>query len=497
MASLHGTRFEVRDPELIAELRLELFPQGYHYVDWRRARQSLRKGDIIAPPHRALRVAQDALELTQRFVSPLRRRRLQRELLDHVRFDLRSSDHRAISPVSGLLDVLALWSHDRDDADAARALERLETWFWDDERDGARLAGARSATWDTAFAVQALSHAAPHFDVSAMLERADLYLCAQQIREPALAEDYAAHHRVDPRGGYCFSSAEHGWPVSDCTAEALTARLESPLARPDGDAASEAVDFILRIQNSDGGFGSYEPRRTSLDLEWLNPAEMFSGAMSEKSHVECTASCIVALAAFRERYPDVRRAEIDRAIARAAARLRWAQRPDGSWDAAWGIHFTYGIMFGIRGLRAAGAPFQDPAIRKACRWLKKHQRVDGGWGESHESSLRGHYCDSRDTQVIQTAWALSALLEAHDPNWDAIERAAHFLAKSQSSDGTWARQEPVGAFFKSALLHYEMYRYIFPVGALGLYETRRLERLALAGVALLPRVRHAGGDSSA
>ena len=85
--------------------------------------------------------------------------------------------------------------------------------------------------------------------------------------------------------------------------------------------------------------------------------------------------------------------------------------------------------------------------------------------------------------MIQTAWALSALLEAEDPDWDSIERAAHFLAAKAAQDGSWPKEDPAGIFFFTALLHYEMYRAYFPVWALGLYETRRLARLAIAPAA--------------
>ena len=84
-----------------------------------------------------------------------------------------------------------------------------------------------------------------------------------------------------------------------------------------------------------------------------------------------------------------------------------------------------------------------------------------------------------DSQVIQTAWAMSALLDAEDPAWSVIERAAHFLAERQNDDGSWPKEEPVGVFFHTALLHYELYRDYFPVWALGLFETRRLARLAM------------------
>ncbi len=478
MAMLYGERFEL-DPELTQALRRELYPAGMDRVDFAKARHALRKDEIFTPPSLALRLAYDALRLFNReAVSAERRRELRRGLLEHVRFELHSTDYTCISPVNGLLNLVALWHHDPADADFQRGVARFEGWIWEDETDGTRMCGARSASWDTAFAVQALTAASPHFDVTDALERADAFLASQQIRTPQ-ARDYERFHRIDPTGGYCFAGVWHGWPVSDCTAEAVVARLEGPVAHATVEQMTEAVEFILRTECPDGGFGSYEPFRPLVGLEWLNPAEMFGDSMTEHPYVECTASCAAALRSFRERFPEVMAAPIERALRRAELHMRALQRPDGSFAANWGVHFIYGTMFGIRGLLACGvAPF-DPAIRKACRWLRAHQRPDGSWGESHETCLTERYTPHRDGQVIQTAWALTALLEAEDPDFDAIDRAAHFLASRQNEDGSFPKEDPAGVFFHTALLHYELYRSYFPVWALGLYETRRLERLAM------------------
>lgn len=88
----------------------------------------------------------------------------------------------------------------------------------------------------------------------------------------------------------------------------------------------------------------------------------------------------------------------------------------------WVVYLIHGTLFGIRGLVASGAPASDPALRRARRWLIERQRADGGWGESHEGCGRGEYTENQNKRVIQTAWALIALLEAQEPDWRCIER---------------------------------------------------------------------------
>ena len=88
----------------------------------------------------------------------------------------------------------------------------------------------------------------------------------------------------------------------------------------------------------------------------------------------------------------------------------------------WGVNVIYGTMFGIQGLLATGATNNDPAMVKATNWLLSKQRADGGWKEHFHGCLSRQYVEHTESQVIQTAWALKALLEAQVVDWEAIER---------------------------------------------------------------------------
>ena len=182
----------------------------------------------------------------------------------------------------------------------------------------------------------------------------------------------------------------------DCTAEAMTALLEAHdvdgldqrrRARISDARLEQAARFILRRQNDDGGFGSYESRRGSAILEYINPSEMYGNCMTERSYTECTASCVGALARFRARYPATlrdatRRADRARrrALALAPARRRLVSRLLGRQ-----LHLRHlPRRRGAARRRRAGVRSGDRARRRVAAHKQKR---DGGWGEHWKSCL--------------------------------------------------------------------------------------------------------------
>ncbi len=477
MSAIYASRFQSPVTPLIESLREELYPQGFSTIDFSSAHGRLREEDLFARPSVWLRGGFAIARLYERFHHKRLRTRSLQAILRNIRWELQATTHTSISPVSGLLNILALWLQDPDDADCAKALDQLDGWIWEDETCGARVTGARSASWDTGFALQALATAPERDGIRNALRRGTNFLRQQQITSSFAG--YREAYRADPRGGWCFAGGWHGWPVSDCTAEAVLGIIAAEGEGASIEALADAIQFMLRSQNREGGFGSYEAKRSRVNLEWMNPAEMFGESMTEHSYVECTASCIAALAACQVHFPHITDRSVTGAISRAQAWLRRTQSSDGSWRGVWGVQFIYGTFFGIRGLLAAGACPGDPALRLACKWLLDRQREDGGWGEHYSGCLRGEYVAHEQSQVIQSAWALMALLEAEDPDWRAISRGAQYLLNTQEATGGWPKQDMAGVFFRTALLDYVLYRQYFPLHALGLYEQRRKARREL------------------
>jgi squalene/oxidosqualene cyclase-like protein len=483
IAYLYGRRFRADLGPITADLRRELHDAPYESIDFSAHRHDLAASDLHVRPGPGLRLAYDALAVYERAQIPYLRKIALDRCFTRILYEMQASRHQAISPVNGLLNCLAIFASDPHHPELAPSLAGVEAWRWDDEEEGIRYAGARSQAWDTAFAMRAVLASPAAQRPRDALHRAYGYLRATQIKEELVGGEV---ERRDPiLGGFCFSDGQHRWPVSDCTAEALSAILDvhaDPALTPAkieriADARLlEATRFLLSRQNDDGGFGTYERRRGGPLLEALNPSEMFGSCMTERSYIECTASAVSALsrvlgASGEDSNPLVRglfRSEIVAARDHGVRFLRGAQRPDGAFSGFWGVCFTYATFHAVEAFHAAGVSLSDPAITRAARFLLSIQKPDGGWGEHYTSCLEDRYVEHPESQATMTAWALLALLAAGEsPRSLPITRAVRWLESHQLADGGWPRQAPAGVFFGAAMLDYRLYKDYFPAWALG------------------------------
>jgi len=372
---------------------------------------------------------------------------------------------------------------------------RVPDYLWVSE-DGMKMQGYNgSQGWDASFTMQALAEADLVDEFASMCQKAYSYLERTQIlcsatsrsspafayESPALRQQYFRHVS---EGGWPFSTAAHGWPISDCTAEGLKAVLLlrhhkciQEHCAPISDARLyKALEVLLTLQNVDGGWATYENNRGYSWYEWLNPSEVFGDIMIDYSYVECSMASLSAVYLFHEQFPDHRTAEVRAAIRAGRRFIKSIQRADGSWYGSWGCCFTYGTWFGVEGLVLSGESADSPALRRACAFLLANQNPNGGWGEDFTSCYDKAYAakgmeryGKGGSGVVNTAWALLALMAAKTEDTAAVERGIAYLRAEQRGNGDWKQEGIAGVFNRACGISYTQYRNIFPMWALARY----------------------------
>jgi squalene/oxidosqualene cyclase-like protein len=469
MAYLYGVKATIRENILIRELREDLYTQPYWEIDFSAYRGVVAPSDDRVPTSRLLKVANQLMVRFEKSAPSALRQRALSKLLTHIHYEDAVTGFIDIGPVNSVLNTLVHHFDAAGKGAVRKSFDAMETYLHKSE-NGLGFGGYNStALWDTAFAAQAICATSFSSEYADALGRAWGFIKENQINEELPEPE--KHYRHRTRGGWPFSDREHGWPISDCTAEGFksTVALEEALTVPmavDQELLEESILLILSLQNRDGGWATYEKQRGGGWLESLNPSQVFGDIMVDYSYVECTSACIQALQLARRKYSKKLVKKIDRAIGRGVKFIKRAQWRDGSWKGSWAVCFTYGTWFGVWGLLAGGISYNAPEIRKAIGFLLSHQRADGGFGEHYKSCVQDRYVQAEQSTAVHTAWALLTLVRSGMANTAAVRRAADFLIDRQLDNGDWPREPMIGVFNKTTVINYENYRRYFPIWAL-------------------------------
>jgi len=508
MAWLYRKKVVAQGNPLIEQIREEIYDGKYNFIDWKSARKKIAPEDIYRPPSALLKLTFNVLSLYESlnipFVKNVIKEKSLETILEHIRHEDESTNYINLGPVNKLLNTLVEWSIDSNSERFKRAASKLPLYLWE-EKDGIRMNGYNSVQlWDTAFSFQSSVSTGMWCHYLENIKKMYQFIKQNQVKEDV--KDREKHFRDISKGGWPFSNLPHGWPITDCTAEGLkSALLAHSLIMSDGKPVIEekerieeemlkaAVELILKYQNEDGGWATYEKRRAGKWLEYFNPSAIFADIMVDYSYVECTSSCLQGLGMFLIHYPDWKKDEIIKAIERGKKFILKMQREDGSWEGSWGVCFTYATWFATVGLRSAGIPPWDELLAKAVRFLISRQNSDGGWGEHYSSCPQRKYISHRESQPAMTSWAIMALMASTGlftpPSYlstkipakhdladetlvrESIKKGIDFLIKIQKENGDFDQSAIAGVFNKTCMITYDNYRRYFPLWALGLWKS--------------------------
>ena len=392
---------------------------------------------------------------------PLRQRAIREAkqwLLAHIE---RTDGLAAIYPamMNSIFALMAL-GHGPDDPLTWREIKEFSR-FEIEEEETIRLQPCVSPVWDTCIAMISLEEAGLPPDHPSLVQAAD-WMLSKQVLGPG---DWQVKNKDAEPGGWAFEFRNDHYPDVDDTAFVLMAlqRVKYPDAERMQAAVRRGVQWLISMQNRDGGWGAFDRDNNRKLLCNIPFAD--HNAMIDPSTADVTARVLECLGRFgwSADHPVVRR---------GVQFLVKDQCADGAWFGRWGVNYVYGTSGVLRALQTISLAAQDYS-RRAAAWLKGVQKSDGSFGESLNSYYHSHVKGQGNSTPSQTAWGLIGLLAAAEPGDPAIVKAASYLIHQQNQDGSWSEDDFTGTGFPCVFyLKYHLYRNSFPLYALARFSNQ-------------------------
>ena len=364
--------------------------------------------------------------------------------------------------------ALKVLGYPDDHPDVVRGIKAIEDMLVDQGDEG-YCQPCLSPIWDTCLSLSAVLEgglAANHKAVQGAVR----WLFKQLILEPG---DWVYRAPNLEPAGWAFQFENTFYPDVDDTPMVLMALLRAGALEETKyrGKIAKAVNWVIGMQSSDGGWGAFDIDNNYLYLNEIPFAD--HGALLDPGTSDLTGRCIelLAMLGYGPDFPP---------ISRALDFLKREQEDCGAWFGRWGVNYIYGTWSVLKGLGCLGEDPSQPYIRRAVQWLKSCQNADNGWGETCYSYTDPHFAGKGKSTPSQTAWALLGLMAAGEVKSAAVQRGVHYLINQQDKEGKWDEKLYTGTGFPSVFyLRYHGYGQFFPLWALGEYRRLRIEKKTL------------------
>ncbi|KAB8223424.1 squalene cyclase [Aspergillus novoparasiticus] len=393
-------------------------------------------------------------------------------------------------PLHVALFALTLEGYGLESSPVCRGIDALQnTYAWRDSA-GLRIQVSISPIWDTILMTIGLIDCSLPV-ASSVVTRSSQYFKARQQLGPE--GDWRVYNANVPPGGFSFEYFNSWYPDIDDTAAAIVAMVKQDPNLLDISPILSAAQWILGLQNRDGGWAAFDRGNNYLFLNKTPFSDMDS--LCDPSTADMTGHVLECFGLLVKRdkvlskqgKSPIPKEFIDRIAAateQAIDFLSKEQEPNGPWFGRWGSNYIYGTSAVLCGLSChpAGGGDMYPIMEKrhkadthaALNWLRRAQNSDGGWGERLETYNDPSLAAKGPSTASQTAWALMGLLAYLPPTDPSITRGIQYLSRTQIKEGelsgSWKEDHYTGTGFpKHFYSCYTLYSQYFPMMALGRY----------------------------